>query len=133
MENDTGFPLIPNVFSGFNSLVASAACGSLSVARVLTGQFNPANGIGLANTSLVFFGNRLFALAESDLPYAVNVTPDGDIDRLGRHDFDEKLTNLLVSFEISSISSSTLLRFPFDSSSQPPTQRRSSTTHGTGP
>ncbi|XP_006603550.1 probable carotenoid cleavage dioxygenase 4, chloroplastic [Glycine max] len=92
MENDTGFPLIPNVFSGFNSLVASAACGSLSVARVLTGQFNPANGIGLANTSLVFFGNRLFALAESDLPYAVNVTPDGDIDRLGRHDFDEKLT-----------------------------------------
>lgn len=92
MENDTSFPLIPNVFSGFNSLVASAACGSLSVARVLTGQFNPANGIGLANTSLAFFGNCLFALAESDLPYAVNVTPDGDIDRLGRHDFDEKLT-----------------------------------------
>ncbi|KAL5181134.1 putative carotenoid cleavage dioxygenase 4, chloroplastic [Glycine soja] len=92
MENDAGFPLIPNVFSGFNSLVASAARGSLSAARVLTGQFNPANGIGLANTSLAFFGNRLFALGESDLPYAVNVTPDGDIETLGRHDFDGKLT-----------------------------------------
>ena len=92
MENDTSFPLIPNVFSGFNSLVASAARGSLSAARFLTGQFNPANGIGLANTSLAFFGNRLFALGESDLPYVVNVTPDGDIETLGRHDFDGKLT-----------------------------------------
>ncbi|TKY70206.1 carotenoid cleavage dioxygenase 4 [Spatholobus suberectus] len=90
-ENDAGFPLIPNVFSGFNSLVASAARGSLTAARVLTGQFNPTNGIGLANTSLAFFGNRLFALGESDLPYAVNLTPNGDIETIGRHDFDGKL------------------------------------------
>ncbi|KAF3507709.1 hypothetical protein F2Q69_00009116, partial [Brassica cretica] len=36
--------------------------------RVLAGQYNPVNGIGLANTSLAFFCNRLFALGESDLP-----------------------------------------------------------------
>ncbi|KAL2348739.1 hypothetical protein Fmac_002739 [Flemingia macrophylla] len=91
VENDAGFPLIPNVFSGFNSIPASAARGSLTAARILAGQYNPANGIGLANTSLAFFANRLFALGESDLPYAVTVTPDGDVETVGRCDFDGKL------------------------------------------
>ncbi|KAK7406976.1 hypothetical protein VNO78_08614 [Psophocarpus tetragonolobus] len=92
MENNAGFPLVPNVFSGFNSLLASAARGSLTAARVLTGQFNPINGIGLANTSLALFANRLFALGESDLPYALHLTPNGDIQTIGRHNFDGKLT-----------------------------------------
>ncbi|XP_061341772.1 probable carotenoid cleavage dioxygenase 4, chloroplastic [Gastrolobium bilobum] len=91
IENEAGYPLIPNVFSGFNSLVASAARGSVSAARVLTGQYNPSNGIGLANTSLALFGNRLFALGESDLPYMIRLTPNADIETLGRHDFDGKL------------------------------------------
>ncbi|KAJ6413675.1 hypothetical protein OIU84_006474 [Salix udensis] len=71
LERDAGAPLLPNVFSGFNGLAASAARGALSAFRILAGQFNPANGIGLANTSLAYFGNRLYALGESDLPYAV--------------------------------------------------------------
>ncbi|KAK7309441.1 hypothetical protein RJT34_06172 [Clitoria ternatea] len=91
VENDAGYPLVPNVFSAFNSLVASAARGSLTAARVLTGQYNPANGIGLANTSLALFGNRLFALGESDLPYEIKVTPNGDVETVGRYDFDGKL------------------------------------------
>jgi 9-cis-epoxycarotenoid dioxygenase len=57
----------------------------------LAGQYNPANGIGLANTSLAFFGNRLYALGESDLPYSVRLTSNGDIHTLGRHDFDGQL------------------------------------------
>ena len=92
MENDAGFPLIPNVFSGFNSLAGSAARGSLTAARIATGQFNPSNGIGLANTSLAFFANRLFALGESDLPYAVYVTPNGEVETIGRYDFNGKLS-----------------------------------------
>uniref|UniRef100_A0A2P2Q3M1 Uncharacterized protein n=1 Tax=Rhizophora mucronata TaxID=61149 RepID=A0A2P2Q3M1_RHIMU len=91
MERDAGAPLLPNVFSGFNGLTASAARGALSAARILSGQFNPANGIGLANTSLAYFGNRLYALGESDLPYAVRLTSNGDIETVGRHDFDGKL------------------------------------------
>ncbi|KAI9083937.1 hypothetical protein K1719_034195 [Acacia pycnantha] len=91
VENQAGYPLLPNVFSGFNGLIASAARGSLSAARVLTGQYNPVNGIGLANTSLALFGNRLFALGESDLPYEIRVTPNGDIETRGRYDFDGKL------------------------------------------
>ncbi|KAL9670897.1 hypothetical protein QQ045_008458 [Rhodiola kirilowii] len=91
VEKAMGSPVIPNVFSGFNGLTASAARGSLAAFRALTGQFNPANGIGLANTSLACFGNRLFALGESDLPYEIRVRPDGDIETVGRHDFDGQL------------------------------------------
>ncbi|KAH7548604.1 hypothetical protein JRO89_XS14G0178200 [Xanthoceras sorbifolium] len=90
-ERDAGSSLLPNVFSGFNGLTASAARGALSAARILAGQYNPANGIGLANTSVAFFGDRLYALGESDLPYAVRLTSIGDIETVGRHDFDGKL------------------------------------------
>ncbi|KAJ9707713.1 hypothetical protein PVL29_002662 [Vitis rotundifolia] len=91
IERRAGSPILPNVFSGFNGLTASAARGALSAARILTGQFNPVNGIGLANTSLALFGGRLYALGESDLPYSLRLKPDGDIETLGRHDFDGKL------------------------------------------
>ncbi|AES95418.1 putative oxidoreductase [Medicago truncatula] len=91
IENEAGYQILPNVFSGFNSLIGLAARGSVAVARVLTGQYNPINGIGLINTSLALFGNRLFALGESDLPYEIKVTPNGDIQTIGRYDFNGKL------------------------------------------
>nr|WQF66842.1 carotenoid cleavage dioxygenase CCD4.2 [Verbascum sinuatum] len=92
IENQKGFPVIPNVFSGFNGLSASAARGAVTAARVLAGQFNPINGIGLANTSLALISGRLYALGESDLPYSVKIESNGEIETLGRHDFDGKLT-----------------------------------------
>ena len=91
LEREAGFPLFPNVFSGFNGLTASAARGALSAARILTGQVDLSNGFGLANTSLVLFANRLLALGESDLPYSVKLSSNGDIETLGRYDFDGKL------------------------------------------
>ncbi|CAE6187746.1 unnamed protein product [Arabidopsis arenosa] len=91
VEKQTGAPVMPNVFSGFNGVTASVARGALTAVRVLTGQYNPVNGIGLANTSLAYFCNRLFALGESDLPYAVRLTDNGDIETIGRYDFDGKL------------------------------------------
>ncbi|RID50280.1 hypothetical protein BRARA_H01021 [Brassica rapa] len=91
VEKQAGAQVIPNVFSGFNGVTASVARGALTALRVLAGQYNPVNGIGLANTSLAFFCNRLFALGESDLPYAVRLTDTGDIETIGRFDFDGKL------------------------------------------
>ncbi|KAK4747971.1 hypothetical protein SAY87_014557 [Trapa incisa] len=92
IEREAGSPVLPSVFSGFNGLTASAARGALSAVRFLAGQFNPANGIGLANTSLAFFAGRLYALWESDLPYIIRLTRDGDIETLGREDFSGRLT-----------------------------------------
>ncbi|KAL4346383.1 hypothetical protein GQ457_17G019570 [Hibiscus cannabinus] len=91
VEKQMGSPVLPNVFSGFNGLTAAATRGALSAVRILTGEFNPANGIGLANTSLSFFGKRLYALGESDLPYSIRLTSTGDVETLGRVDFDGKL------------------------------------------
>lgn len=91
VERENGFPVIPNVFSGFNGLSASAARGAVTAARLLAGQFDPTKGIGLANTSLAMIGGRLYALGESDLPYSVIVDRNGEIHTLGRHDFDGKL------------------------------------------
>lgn len=92
LERDAGAPVLPNVFSGFHG-PAGVARGAVTAFRVLTGQMNPMEGVGLANTSLAFFGGRLYALGESDLPYAVHLSPgDGDVSTLGRWDFDGRLT-----------------------------------------
>ncbi|KAL6912270.1 hypothetical protein ACP4OV_001075 [Aristida adscensionis] len=91
VERDAGAPVMPNVFSGFHG-VAGMARGAVVAARVLTGQMNPAEGVGLANTSLAFFGGRLYALGESDLPYAVRVDPaSGEVTTHGRCDFGGRL------------------------------------------
>nr|AMY62111.1 putative carotenoid cleavage dioxygenase 4 [Musa troglodytarum] len=91
LERDAGAPVFPSIFSAFHG-AAGMARGAVSAVRVLTGQMNPVEGVGLANTSLAFFGGRLFALGESDLPYAVRVSSeDGDIATLGRCDFDGRL------------------------------------------
>ncbi|KAL0903114.1 hypothetical protein M5K25_027467 [Dendrobium thyrsiflorum] len=92
LERDAGGPILPNIFSGFHG-AAGIARGAVAAARILTGQMNPVAGAGLANTSLAFFGGRLYALGESDLPYSVRMSPeDGDIMTLGRCDFEGKLS-----------------------------------------
>ncbi|KAH6824457.1 nine-cis-epoxycarotenoid dioxygenase 4 [Perilla frutescens var. hirtella] len=91
VERERGFPVIPSLFSGFNGLAASAARGLVSVARLLAGQFDLANGVGSANTSVALIGGKLYALGESDLPYLIKIDKNGEIYTLGRHDFDGKL------------------------------------------
>ncbi|XP_006647756.2 9-cis-epoxycarotenoid dioxygenase NCED1, chloroplastic [Oryza brachyantha] len=91
VERDAGAPVLPNAFSGFHG-VAGMARGAVVAARVLTGQMNPLEGVGLANTSLAYFAGRLYALGESDLPYAVRVDPDtGEVTTHGRCDFGGRL------------------------------------------
>lgn len=92
LEREAGAPVIPSVFSGFNTLAGAATRGAVTAARVLSGQYDPREGVGVANTSLVFFGGRLYALWEADLPYALRVTPEGDIETLGRCDFGGRLS-----------------------------------------
>ncbi|CAA7395559.1 unnamed protein product [Spirodela intermedia] len=91
VEREAGGNVLPNVFSGFHG-VGGLVRGAAIVARVVTGQMDPSEGVGLANTSLAFFGGRLFALGESDLPYAVHLSPSGDMNTIGRWDFEGKLS-----------------------------------------
>ncbi|KZV45227.1 putative carotenoid cleavage dioxygenase 4, chloroplastic-like [Dorcoceras hygrometricum] len=86
LEKETGSPVILNVFSAFNGLAASISRCVLTLGRVLSGEYDPRQGIGTANTSLALFDGNLFALGESDLPYRIKLTPNGDIITLGRHE-----------------------------------------------
>ncbi|XP_074283414.1 putative carotenoid cleavage dioxygenase 4, chloroplastic [Silene latifolia] len=97
IEHEAGTSIIPNVISGCNGLLGFAARATLALARVIAGQYHPRNGIGLANTSLALFGNRLYALGESDLPYEVRLTPSGDLQTVGRNDFDGKLVKNMTA------------------------------------
>ncbi|XP_057811819.1 probable carotenoid cleavage dioxygenase 4, chloroplastic [Salvia miltiorrhiza] len=89
VEREMGYPFVPSIFSCFNGgLCASVSRFLLTAARILSGHFDPINqGFGTANTNLALISGQLFALCESDLPYAVSITAEGDIKTLGRHDF----------------------------------------------
>ncbi|KAJ6410075.1 hypothetical protein OIU84_009553 [Salix udensis] len=63
----------------------------MAVGRVLCGHIDLMRGFGLANTGLAFFSNKLLALCESDLPYVISLTQEGDMETLGRWDFDRRL------------------------------------------
>lgn len=89
LEDSIGFPIFPNILSGFYSVADLGRC-AIAIGRVLKGQIDVTKGFGLANTSLALFSNRLFALGESDLPYSIRLTPEGDIETIGRCDFDGK-------------------------------------------
>ncbi|KAF3775895.1 Beta-beta-carotene 15-15'-dioxygenase [Nymphaea thermarum] len=77
-EEEAGRAIYPNFFGVEGA--ARFARGIVFVVRVLTGQINPMNGMGHANTSLTFLNNKIMALEELDLPYAMQLTPDGDIE-----------------------------------------------------
>ncbi|XP_010910622.2 9-cis-epoxycarotenoid dioxygenase NCED1, chloroplastic [Elaeis guineensis] len=91
LEREAGGPVLPSVFAGFHG-AGGIARGAVTAARVLTGQMNPLEGVGLANTSLAFHAGQLYALGESDLPYALHVDPSsGEIATRGRCDFEGRL------------------------------------------
>ncbi|PIA30868.1 hypothetical protein AQUCO_05300007v1 [Aquilegia coerulea] len=120
IEFEAGSPIFPNFISGFNGLFAMVSRGFLSATRVLCGQFNPMNGIGLANTSLAFFGDKLFALGEPDLPYRIHLTPNGDIETIGRHNFEGKSSSMYSMTAHPKTDAQTGETFAFQYSPMPP-------------
>eukprot|EP01018_Ginkgo_biloba_P019557 Gb_39803 [translate_table: standard] len=89
-EEIAGRPIFPNIFSGFYG-VAGLARVALVIARIALGQINVAHGAGLANTSVFLFDNKLMALGESGLPYLFRMSEDGDVENVGKYDFNGKL------------------------------------------
>ncbi|KAL3645801.1 carotenoid cleavage dioxygenase 4 [Castilleja foliolosa] len=90
VESEIGYPVIPSFIASFNGPAASVARVFLVAVRILIArQFDPVrHGFGVANTSVALIAGRLFATCESDLPYEIKVTKDGDVITLGRHGFN---------------------------------------------
>ncbi|XP_068647708.1 probable carotenoid cleavage dioxygenase 4, chloroplastic [Aristolochia californica] len=96
VEEKAGRAVYPNLFSamhGFGGIVRIAIIS----ARASTGQVDYSKGCSPANTSVAMLGNKLLALWESDLPYAVRLTSQGDISTLGRCNFDGKLSAAMTA------------------------------------
>ncbi|XP_059071746.1 9-cis-epoxycarotenoid dioxygenase NCED1, chloroplastic-like [Cryptomeria japonica] len=95
-EEFAGRPIFPNVFSGFRGYAGMARV-ALTALRVALSLIYLGKGVGMANTSLLLFNNKLLALGESGLPHELHVTTDGDIQTKGAFDFEGKLITRMTA------------------------------------
>lgn len=96
LEKKAGKKVFANFFSDLCGPKGLAHIGQ-STANVITGKIDPTAGVGQANASLLSFDGRLFALDESDLPYAVHLSSSGNLTTIGRWDFDGRLTTCMTA------------------------------------
>ncbi|KAL2634069.1 hypothetical protein R1flu_005548 [Riccia fluitans] len=89
-------PLFIKPFGELHGLSGLGRIGLLAL-RTALGVVDLSEGWGAANTGLTFFNNCLLAMSEDDLPYVIKVKEDGNVETVGRYDFEGQISGAMTS------------------------------------
>ena len=82
-EERAGRPLFTKALGELEGLGGVARLALLQL-RGMVGVADLSQGMGAANAGLEYFNGMLLAMSEDDMPYAIRVTDDGDVETVGR-------------------------------------------------
>eukprot|EP00899_Mesostigma_viride_P017268 jgi/Mesvir1/25542/Mv01786-RA.4 len=115
-EEEAGGPVYPTMgdFAGFSAILRM----HLTSAKKKLGMIHSGSG-GTANTALIFHGKALLALNEGDIPYAVRVMMDGELETLGLQSYGGQLKHNVTAHPKVDAETGELFFFGYNMMKQP--------------